>query len=351
MQRRRNILYSHMEKRSWFPSEMQRCSADVNGILPHSLYHKSQPAVSKSTPKLNWIQYKQHPISAQLLAVKLGGKSHLCPFKSLPGIRRCEWGPLPELALPWVCIAMGFSVTANTPEVYCASGFYFGRGTWPLRRDQVLLSLTGCFDRREPALVHSLMCSETLQSRVGMTSPASQAVTGIIRPFVCQGKNQIDGSKTVQSAFFENISCRFQLPPFFVTSPFSDKQQNQPDTDCAVLTQHSVSVPDPPLLKAEQLSESQRGLQLRIRGYKCDLARSAEHDKSFLCLDLTCSEMSFIWKHRTGSAVVRCQVSGAASAAQLWQGWTGCTTSPEAQSITISVSFLFLRGNTGTWVC
>lgn len=196
------------------------------------------------------------------------------------------------------------------------------------------------------------MCSETLQSSVGMTSPTSQAVTGIIRPFTCRGKSQIDGNNnkptTVQSASFENISCHFQLPPFFVTSPFSDKQLNQSDRDFAVLTQHSVSVPDPPLLKAEQLSESQRGLQLRIRGYKCDLARSAEHDKSFLCLDLTCSEMSFIWKHRTGSAVVQRQVSGAASAAQLWQGWTGCRTSPEAQSITIFVNFLFLGGNTGT---
>lgn len=31
----------------------QRCSAGVNGILLHSPQHKSQPAVSKSTPKLN----------------------------------------------------------------------------------------------------------------------------------------------------------------------------------------------------------------------------------------------------------------------------------------------------------
>lgn len=64
----------------------------------------------------------------------------------------------------------------------------------------------------------------------------------------------------------------------------------------------------PLLLKAEQLSESQRGLLLRIRGCKCDLARSAEHDKSFL----TCSEMGFIWKHGTGSAMVQCQVSALA---------------------------------------
>lgn len=46
---------------------------------------------------------------------------------------------------------------------------------------------------------------------------------------------------------------------------------------------------------------------MRIRGYKCDLARSAEHDKSFMCPDLTSSEMSFIWERGAGSALVQCQ--------------------------------------------
>lgn len=73
-------------------------------------------------------------------------------------------------------------------------------------------------------------------------------------------------------------------------------------TQCLYLT--------PKLLKAEQLSCSQRGLQLRIRGYKCDLARSAEHDKSFLCPDLTRCGMSFVWESGTGSALLQCQVSG-----------------------------------------
>lgn len=126
-------------------------------------------------------------------------------------------------------------------------------------------------------------------------------------------KNQIDGNNNkptkIQSAFFQNISCNFQLPPFFVTSHFSDKQQNRSDSYFvfAVFSHYSVSVPDPHLLKAQQLSEFQRGLQLKIRGYKCDLAWSAEHDKSFLCLGLTCSEMSFIEKHRTDWAAFHCK--------------------------------------------
>lgn len=62
-------------------------------------------------------------------------------------------------------------------------------------------------------------CSETLQSSMEMTNPTSQAVTTIIRPFPCQGKNQRDGNNneptTFQSAFCESFSCLFQLPPFF----------------------------------------------------------------------------------------------------------------------------------------
>ena len=145
------------------------------------------------------------------------------------------------------------------------------------------------------------MCSENIQNSVGMTSTKPPGNNGNQQAFLlCKGKkNQIDGNNNkptmIQSAFFQNISCNFQLPPFFVTSHFSDKQLNWSDLLAfAVFTHYSVSVPDPQLLKAQQLSEFQRGLQLRIRGCKCDLAWSAEHDKSFLCLGLTCSEMSFI---------------------------------------------------------
>lgn len=141
-------------------------------------------------------------------------------------------------------------------------------------------------------------------------------------------KNQIDGNNNkptmIQSAFFQNISCDFQLPPFFVTSHFSDKQQNWSDSyfAFAVFIHYSVSVPDPQPLKAQQLSEFQRGLQLRIRGYKCDLAWSAEHDKSFLCLGLTCSEISSFQNtgqiQRVPVPSVRC--GHAASADGLLQG-------------------------------
>lgn len=151
-----------------------------------------------------------------------------------------------------------------------------------------------------------------------MTSTKTSGNNGNQQAFLLckEKKNQIDGNNNkptmIQSAFFQNISCDFQLPPFFVTSHFSDKQQNWSDSyfAFAVFIHYSVSVPDPQPLKAQQLSEFQRGLQLRIRGYKCDLAWSAEHDKSFLCLGLTRSEMSFISKHRTDSACssAKCQV-------------------------------------------
>lgn len=134
-----------------------------------------------------------------------------------------------------------------------------------------------------------------------MTSTKTPGNKGNQQAFLlCKGKNQIDGNNNkptmIQSAFFQNIPCNFQLPPLCVTSHFSDKQQNLLDSYFAadIFTCYSVSVSDPQLLKAQQLSKFQRGLQLRIRGYKCDLARSAERDKSFLCLGLGFLEMSLI---------------------------------------------------------
>jgi len=70
-------------------------------------------------------------------------------------------------------------------------------------------------------------------------------------------KNQIDGNNSkptvIRGAFFQNTSCNFQLPPFFVASHFSDKQQNWAGYSFAfaLFTHYSVSLPDPRLLKAQ----------------------------------------------------------------------------------------------------
>lgn len=90
-------------------------------------------------------------------------------------------------------------------------------------------------------------------------------------------------------------------------------------------TCYSVSVSDLQLLKAQQLSKFQRGLQLRIRGYKSDLAWSAEHDKSFLCLDLAFLKwVSFRSTDRHGCVWVP-SVSATSALSSCGASW-GCRT-------------------------
>lgn len=153
----------------------------------------------------------------------------------------------------------------------------------------------------------------------------------------------------IQSASFKTSlaisSCLSSLS--HLTSQLNSRICEALTLPLTFFTCYSVSVSDLQLLKAQQLSKFQRGLQLRIRGYKSDLAWSAEHDKSFLCLDLAFLQWdSFRSADRRGHVWVP---SGSAAMHPLHSASAGL---PEAVGPSIGptasmvISFLLLGGNT-----